>query len=42
MTSEPIVPSTMSDPEEFLESVSRPTGARLGVRYGVSFEVIYT
>lgn len=35
-------PSAMSDPEEFLESVSRPTGARLGARYGVSFEVIYT
>ena len=27
------------DPDEFLQSVSRPTGARLGVRHGVSFEV---
>ncbi|MGH3444353.1 MAG: PIG-L deacetylase family protein [Nocardioidaceae bacterium] len=27
------------DPSEFLESMSRPTGARLGVALGVSFEV---
>ncbi|TDC79395.1 PIG-L family deacetylase [Micromonospora sp. KC606] len=27
------------DPEEFLEGVSRPAGARLGVRYGTAFEV---
>jgi len=27
------------DPDNFLQSVSRPTGARLGVRHGVSFEV---
>lgn len=30
----------MSDPEEFLESLARPVGARLGTRYGVAFEVI--
>jgi LmbE family N-acetylglucosaminyl deacetylase len=27
------------DPEEFLESIARMTGSRLGCRYGVSFEV---
>ncbi|HEY2670591.1 MAG TPA: PIG-L family deacetylase, partial [Rugosimonospora sp.] len=34
-------PTAMSDPQEFLESVARPYGARLGARYGVSFEVLY-
>lgn len=29
-----------TDPEEFLESMARPTGTRLGVRYAASFEVI--
>ncbi|MGN9919201.1 PIG-L deacetylase family protein [Micromonospora palomenae] len=27
------------DPAEFLESISRPVGTRLGVRYGAAFEV---
>ena len=27
------------DPEEFLEGMARPTGARLGVRFGAAFEV---
>jgi LmbE family N-acetylglucosaminyl deacetylase len=30
----------MSEPEEFLESMARMTGNRLGCRYAVSFEVI--
>jgi LmbE family N-acetylglucosaminyl deacetylase len=30
----------MSEPEEFLESLARMTGARLGCKYGVAFEVI--
>lgn len=33
-------PSVMADPREFLESFSRQVGARLGVRFGVTFEVI--
>ncbi|GAA5188760.1 PIG-L family deacetylase [Rugosimonospora acidiphila] len=33
-------PGPMSDPEEFLEAVNRADGARLGVRYAVSFEVL--
>jgi LmbE family N-acetylglucosaminyl deacetylase len=32
--------SQRTDPEEFLESMARPTGTRLGVRYAVAFEVI--
>ncbi|SOD74525.1 LmbE family N-acetylglucosaminyl deacetylase [Jatrophihabitans sp. GAS493] len=30
----------MADPEEFLESIARETGGRLGTRFAVSFEVI--
>jgi LmbE family N-acetylglucosaminyl deacetylase len=30
----------MADPREFLESVARPTGTLLGVRFAVSFEVV--
>ncbi|MGH3097467.1 MAG: PIG-L deacetylase family protein [Streptosporangiales bacterium] len=30
-----------TDPEEFLEGVSRPAGARLGCRYGVAYEVFH-
>jgi LmbE family N-acetylglucosaminyl deacetylase len=30
----------MADPEEFLESIARLTGTRLGCRFAVSFEVI--
>jgi LmbE family N-acetylglucosaminyl deacetylase len=30
----------MSDPAEFLESFARQTGAKLGVRFGVGFEVL--
>lgn len=30
----------MADPEEFLESMSRATGARMGVSHAVAFEVI--
>jgi hypothetical protein len=30
----------MSEPAEFLESIARDSGARLGVRYAVGFEVI--
>ena len=33
-------PSAMADPREFLESMARPTGTRLGVRFGVAFEVL--
>ncbi len=29
-----------TDPQEFLESIARQAGGRLGVRYGVGFEVI--
>jgi LmbE family N-acetylglucosaminyl deacetylase len=32
--------SPMSDPAEFLESFARQTGSRLGVRFGVGFEVL--
>lgn len=32
--------SQQMDPEEFLESFARMTGARLGCRFGVSFEVL--
>jgi LmbE family N-acetylglucosaminyl deacetylase len=31
----------MSEPEEFLESIARQSGTRLGVRYAVGFEVIH-
>lgn len=31
----------MSEPEEFLESFARQTGARLGVRFAVGFEAIH-
>ncbi|MDQ3415671.1 MAG: PIG-L family deacetylase, partial [Actinomycetota bacterium] len=27
------------DPEEFLQSIARPTGGRLGAKYGAAFEV---
>lgn len=30
----------MAEPREFLESFARATGARLGCRYGVAFEVV--
>jgi LmbE family N-acetylglucosaminyl deacetylase len=30
----------MADPEEFLESIARATGARLGTKYAVAFEVV--
>jgi LmbE family N-acetylglucosaminyl deacetylase len=30
----------MADPREFLESIARSTGSRLGARFGVAFEVI--
>lgn len=30
----------MADPREFLESIARQTGSRLGVTFGVGFEVI--
>lgn len=30
----------MADPREFLESMARPSGSRLGVRFGVLFDVI--
>jgi LmbE family N-acetylglucosaminyl deacetylase len=30
----------MADPEEYLESLARPAGARMGVRFAVPFEVI--
>nr|WP_222853615.1 PIG-L deacetylase family protein [Fodinicola acaciae] len=30
----------MSDPEEFLEAMARPVGARIGVRFAVAFEVV--
>ena len=34
-------PNGMADPREFLESMARPTGTRLGgARFGVAFEVI--
>jgi LmbE family N-acetylglucosaminyl deacetylase len=33
-------PSAMADPREFLESIARPTGGRLGARFGVAFESI--
>ena len=33
-------PNAMADPREFLEAIARPTGARLGARFGVSFELI--
>jgi LmbE family N-acetylglucosaminyl deacetylase len=33
-------PSAMADPREFLEAMARQVGARLGVRFGVPFEVI--
>lgn len=33
-------PSAMADPREFLESIARPTGGRLGARFGVAFELI--
>jgi LmbE family N-acetylglucosaminyl deacetylase len=32
--------SPMAEPRELLESIARPTGTRIGTRYGVSFEVI--
>jgi len=32
--------NAMADPEEFLESMARPTGTRLGATFGVSFEVL--
>ena len=32
--------SAMADPREFLEAFARQTGSRLGVRFGVSFEVV--
>jgi LmbE family N-acetylglucosaminyl deacetylase len=32
--------SSMAEPREFLESMSRAAGARLGVRFAVAFEVI--
>jgi LmbE family N-acetylglucosaminyl deacetylase len=32
--------SEQMDPEEFLEAIARMTGARLGCRYAVSFEVL--
>ncbi|GAA3438295.1 LmbE family N-acetylglucosaminyl deacetylase [Kutzneria kofuensis] len=35
-----LVDNPMSDPREFLESTGRPTGALLGAKYGVAFEVI--
>jgi LmbE family N-acetylglucosaminyl deacetylase len=31
----------MADPAEFLESFARQTGTRIGVRFGVAFEVIH-
>jgi LmbE family N-acetylglucosaminyl deacetylase len=31
---------TMADPEEFLEAFARQTGARLGVKYAVGFDVL--
>ncbi|HEU5478203.1 MAG TPA: hypothetical protein VFU90_00145, partial [Candidatus Tumulicola sp.] len=30
----------LADPEEFLESIARATGARLGCVFGAAFEVI--
>jgi LmbE family N-acetylglucosaminyl deacetylase len=33
-------PQVMADPREFLESIARATGTRLGVRFAVPFEVI--
>jgi LmbE family N-acetylglucosaminyl deacetylase len=33
-------PSAMADPREFLESMARPTGTRLGATFGVAFEVL--
>jgi LmbE family N-acetylglucosaminyl deacetylase len=33
-------PHAMSDPEELLEAMARPTGTRLGTRYATMFEVI--
>jgi LmbE family N-acetylglucosaminyl deacetylase len=33
-------PHAMGDPEEFLEAVARPAGARMGTRYATMFEVI--
>lgn len=30
----------MADPREFLESMARPSGSRLGVRFGVLFDVV--
>jgi LmbE family N-acetylglucosaminyl deacetylase len=35
-----LVDNPMSEPREFLEAVARPTGSRLGARFGVSVEVI--
>ena len=35
-----LVDNPMSAPREFLESISRPVGALLGVTFGVEFEVI--
>lgn len=32
--------SAMADPREFLEAFARPTGTRLGVTFGVAFEVL--
>jgi LmbE family N-acetylglucosaminyl deacetylase len=32
--------TAMSDPEEFLESIARPAGTRLGTRYAATFELI--
>jgi LmbE family N-acetylglucosaminyl deacetylase len=33
-------PDGMADPREFLESIARATGSRLGTRFAVGFEVI--
>ena len=30
----------MADPQEFLEAIARGSGARIGARFGVLFEVI--
>ena len=32
--------NAMADPREFLESIARQTGTRVGARFGVAFEVI--
>lgn len=33
-------PTPMADPQEFLESIARQTGARFGTKFAVAFEVI--